>query len=228
MSKLDGIPKIYYINLEEATDRNESMLAMFEKYNITNFERYEAKRYSHSGHKRLSPSQFGCMMSHIDVCKLIVDGKDDYAIVMEDDIDISTVDIWDFTWKDLISKVPQFDVFQLHRQQIFDFDGATLRTWGKWDHSTAAYVITKRYAQGILRLYQRNKESLSGFRPLSGRTGPVADFSIYVHGNTYSTCIFNVKKFPSQIAQPGEIIQNTLKTIDEMFEKPLKLSDIIK
>jgi hypothetical protein len=227
-NNLRKLPKIYYINLPEATDRNQSMLDMFAKYEITNFERYEAKRYSKSGHRNLSPAQFGCMMSHIDVCKLIFEGEDEYAIILEDDIDLSTADIWQFTWKELMKKVPEFDILQLHRQQLFEFDEAKLRPWGKWDHSTAAYVITKSYARGILKLYQRNKESLAGFKPLSGRTGPVADYSMYYHGNTYSTCIFNVKKFPSQIAAPGDLIQNALKTIDQMFEKPLSLDDIIK
>jgi len=228
MSKLDGIPKIYYINLEEATDRNRYMIDMFAKYGITNFERYGAKRYMKSGHRRLSASQFGCMMSHIEICKLILQGEDEYAIVMEDDIDISTVDLWQFTWKELMKNVPEFDIFQLHRQQVEDFDNARLKKWGPWDHSTAAYVITKDYARGIVKMYQRSEGALAAFKPLSGRTGPVADFSMYYHGTTYSTCIFNVKKFPSQIATPGDTIQKVLKAIDKMFQKPLSLNDIIK
>lgn len=229
MNKLEGLPKIYYINLVEATERNQHMLNMFDKYNITNFERYEATRHAKSGHKRLSAAEFGCMISHIEVCKLIAAGDDEYAIVFEDDIDLSGIDKWQFTWNDFISKMPRFDILQIHRHQVKGFDRFKLKKWEVFDHSTAGYVITKSYARGIVSLYERNKSSLSGFKSLSKAVGPVADFSMFYHGNAYSSCILNVVDLPSQIVvHKGPVIEEAYKLIYEMFENDFSIDDIIK
>ena len=228
MSKLDGIPKIYYINLDTATDRNQYMLDMFAKFGITNFERYEARRYPKSGHKRLNPSQFGCMMSHIAVCKLIAEGNDEYAIIAEDDIDFSAIDQWQFTWKEFMDEMPKFDTLQLVREQLFNFDGPRLKKWDSYDRSSAAYVITKRYAKSIVSFYNRNKQSLSGFPTSSKRYQPVADESIYCNGNAYSVSILKITILASQIAE-SEFDAKAIaqvKRANSILDKPLYLNDI--
>lgn len=229
MSKIDGLPKIYYINLDTATDRNQYMLDMFAKCGITNFERYEARRHGKSGHKKLSISQFGCMMSHIAVCKLIADGKDEYAIVAEDDIDFSAIDQWEFTWQEFINAMPKFDILQLVREQLFNFDGPRLKKWDSHDRSSAAYVITKRYATAVVSLYNRNKQSLSGFKTSDKIYAPVTDEVMYCNGLSYSVSILKISILASQIAE-SEFDAKAIaqvKRANSILDKPLHLNDII-
>lgn len=229
VNKLEGMPKIYYINLDTATDRNQYMLDMFAKSGITNFERYEARRYPKSGHRKLNSSQFGCMMSHIAVCKLIADGNDEYAIIAEDDIDFSAIDQWEFTWKEFIERVPKFDTLQLVREQLLNFDGPKLKEWDSNDRSCAAYVITKRYARSIVSFYNRNKQSLSGFPTSNPIYPPVADESIYCNGTSYSVSILRITILASQIAatefDTKAVAQ--VKRANSILDKPLSLDDVL-
>ena len=231
MNKLEGLPKIYYINLVEATDRNQYMLDMFDKYNITNFERYEATRPKKSNHILLTSPEFGCLQSHIEVIKLIASGSDEYAIVMEDDSDISVVEQWEFTWKDIFNNLPKFDIIQLFRHQLGEKTGLALKKWDRKDKSTTTYMITKSYAKEIMTRYNKGEESFSYFKSLSRRVGPVADFSLFVHGNSYSMCIFNIKDMPSQINPTTDFWEpwvKNIKYINDLFSKKIDISDIIK
>ena len=46
--KLKGLPKIYYLNLDSRKDRSDWMESQFDKYGISNFERYSASTYKAS------------------------------------------------------------------------------------------------------------------------------------------------------------------------------------
>ena len=45
-NKLKGLPPIYYVNLDYRNDRREYMEKQFEKWNITNYTRVSASRFS--------------------------------------------------------------------------------------------------------------------------------------------------------------------------------------
>ena len=47
-NKLKGLPKIYYLNLDSRPDRVEWMESQFDKYKISNYERYSASTYKAS------------------------------------------------------------------------------------------------------------------------------------------------------------------------------------
>lgn len=227
INKLEGFPKAYYINLEGSVERNQHMLEMFEKYEITNFQRYEAKRCKESKHKQLTPGQYGCLISHLEVCRLIANSTDEYAIVFEDDVDISTIDKWNFTWNDFMSKTPDFDVLLLHRYQPFEFTDVKLKKWEKYDHSTTAYIITKRYAKALISLLDRNKGSVSVFPSFGKGTGPVADSAIYSSKETYSSCIFNAKMFTSSIDPSDQpTLTEFYRKLNKRFESEVTLGDI--
>ena len=45
MNKLEGLPKIYYINLDDRPDRREYMEDQFRWWGITDYERVNASRF---------------------------------------------------------------------------------------------------------------------------------------------------------------------------------------
>jgi len=228
MSKLDNLPKIYYINLDTATERNEHMLGMFEEYGITNFERYEAKRIPQSPRSDLTSSQYGCFISHLEVIRRIAKGSDEFAIVMEDDTDISSVDQWDFTWNQFLERMPKFNLLQLVRCQIDPQTDVKFKVLDRNDHSAGAYLITRDFAIQITKLYNRDTKTLSAFKKARRTMGPVADDALFRYAHTYSVCIFSMKWLGTQISIDGEIEKCCTDYVQSLFQKTITLDDIIE
>lgn len=94
---MNNIDKIYIINLKHRTDRWEKCLEQLNKYNITNFERFDAicpdinnidkSQYQHFNNKtkKYLTGAIGCKLSHYNV---IIDAKkQNYTqiLILEDD-----------------------------------------------------------------------------------------------------------------------------------------------
>ena len=198
--KLKGLPHIYCINLDDKTDRWESMETQFKYWEIENYTRVSA----HDGRgdndlgeilkgrypDNMNSGEVGCVTSHLKALKEFLNSGEQCALIMEDDCDINTAIYWPFSWKDFFCKVPyDYDVVQLaiinpaqvnvkiHRRFVNDF-------------STACYLINRRYAQKLIDLHVRgDKYKLdNGVKPRA-----VADDLIYNSGNTFAMPLFIYK-----------------------------------
>jgi len=197
--KLKRLPHIYCINLDDKTDRWESMETQFKYWEIENYTRVSAydDREDDLGSilkgrypDNMSSGEVGCVTSHLKALKEFLDSDEKCALIMEDDCDINTASFWPFSWKDFFCKIPyDYDVVQLaiinpaqvnvkmHRRFVNDF-------------STACYLINRRYAQKLLDLHTRgDKYKLdNGVKPRA-----VADDLIYNSGNTFAIPLFLYK-----------------------------------
>ena len=95
---LNCIDTIFVINLEEDTQRMKHMQEQFEKYNITNWYRYNAVngkkidrsitdkyiKKSHSSVNRVSA--YGIAKTHTEIYKLMLEKGIDQALILEDDV----------------------------------------------------------------------------------------------------------------------------------------------
>ena len=204
ISKLEGMPQITYINMYKHAHKRQHMENMFERYGIDNAQHFNAIVPSRSAHPYLNPAETGCMLSHLSIISdFYKNSKDDMLIVMEDDVDISSIDNWDFSWKEFLAVMPDFEILQLIRNQE-EQQYARLKKWEWRDKSTAAYLITKEYAKKIHDTYLYSTKRLSYFPnlhddpefPWGHKVGPVADYALYKNLNSWSTCIFKqVLKF---------------------------------
>ena len=166
--KLKGFGPLYIINLDEQPERMEWMENQLKEWEIENYTRISAYDGRPSTGDDLSdiltgkypdnisPGEIGCVTSHLKALKHFVEETDEpYAIIMEDDCDISIAHFWTFTWRQFISRMPyDWDTLQLavicpgelhiqvHRRFINDF-------------STACYVITRHHAEKVLKLHVR-------------------------------------------------------------------------
>lgn len=210
IEKLDGIPKIVYINMASHQKRREHMESSFQKYEITNYQHFDAITPSRSLHPNLNKAEFGCMLSHLTIISdFYKNSPDDMLIVMEDDPDISSIDNWDFSWREFIEAMPDFEILQLLRNHPGE-QNAKLEKWKTAYRSTAAYVITKDYAKKINEMFSSSRD-LSIFPNIyldaefigGGEPGPVADHALYKNFNTWSTCIFK------QVLNVGTIWSST-------------------
>jgi hypothetical protein len=191
--KLKNIGPIYYLNLDDQPERKEYMEEQFKYWEIENYTRISAYdgrnddlsdiikgRYP----ENMTSGEIGCTTSHLKAIKYWYETSDSpYAIIMEDDVDLSTIKNWDFTWSDFYSRIPyDWDVVQLaiictgalhiklHKRFINDF-------------STACYMITRHHAEKLIRFHIKDgKYKLdNGIKPRA-----VADDLIYNSGNTYA------------------------------------------
>jgi len=91
--------KIFYINLAKDTDRNNNLLAQFNKFGITNFERFEAisfkeipePKYWRNFNKiddKYILNSLGCRDSHLEI--VIISKEKGYGkiMILEDDVEI--------------------------------------------------------------------------------------------------------------------------------------------
>lgn len=201
--KLRGIPRIYYINLDDQTDRKKSIEDQFSYWEIENYERISA----HDGRgsndlgeflkgtypKSMSSGEVGCTISHLKAIKHWLDTTDeseDVLIVMEDDCDISTTSHWGFSWRDFQSKLPyHFDVVQL---AIINPSELHVKLHLRFvnDFSTACYMIRRHHAEKLVKLHCRG-DKYKIDQDIKPRA--VADDLIYNSGLTFSIPLFLYK-----------------------------------
>lgn len=195
--KLQNLPPIYYINLDDQPERKEYMEEQFKYWEIENYTRisaYDGRDDDLSDFLKgrypdgMSSGEVGCTISHLKAIQHWYENTNSsYALFLEDDVNFDLVKFWNFTWKDFISKVPyDWDVIQLaiictgdlhiklHKRFINDF-------------STAAYTLTRHHAEKLLKFHFKDgKYKLDqGVRPRA-----VADDLIYNSGNTFSIPLF--------------------------------------
>ena len=198
--KLKNIGPIYYLNIDGQPERKEYMENQFKYWGVENYTRISAYdgrdddlsdiikgRYPED----MTSGEIGCTTSHLKAIKHWLDTSDSpYAIIMEDDCDISTVFHWGFTWKDFYAKIPyDWDVVQL---AIICTGALHVRIHKRFvnDFSTACYMITRHHAEKLMKYHVRGEKYKidNGVKPRA-----VADDLIYNSGNTYSVPIFLYK-----------------------------------
>jgi hypothetical protein len=198
--KLKNFGPIYYLNLDGQPERKQYMEDQFKYWEIEDYTRISAYdgrnddlsdiikgRYP----EMMTSGEIGCVTSHLKAIKHWYDTSDSpYAIIMEDDCDISIAKYWNFTWQNFISRVPYaWDVIQLAIICTGDIV-VPIHTRFVNDFSTACYAITRHHAEKLIKFHIReDKYKLdSGVKPR-----PVADDLIYNSGVTYATPIFLYK-----------------------------------
>ena len=121
--KLKDMGPIYYLNLDGQPERREYMETQFKYWEIENYTRISAYdgREDDLGDiikgkypDGMSSGEIGCVTSHLKAIKHWYETSDSpYAIIMEDDCSLETVQHWNFTWKDFVSQLPyDWDVVQ--------------------------------------------------------------------------------------------------------------------
>ena len=198
--KLEGLPPIYYINIDGQPERDAYMKQHLDYWEVEDYTRISAYdgrdddlsdiiagKYPDT----MSSGEIGCVTSHLKAMKHWLETSDSkYAIMMEDDCSLDLVQFWNFNWRDFYSHIPfDWDVVQiaiictgdihikLHKRFVNDF-------------STACYLITRHHAEKLLRFHTRKgKYKLdNGVKPRA-----VADDLIYNSGNTFAIPLFLYK-----------------------------------
>ena len=166
-SILEYFPSVYYVTLEESTDRQRVLEQEFSKYGIQP-KAIKSKRFAEENDNiqgkyvyQLNDGTKGCCVSHLKAIKEWYNTTDeDYAFFCEDDISLETVQYWDFTWEQFIEALPEdaecVQLFTIRdNYDTFELRG---RYWDDWGAS--AYIITRDYAKKIIDAYVKNDHYL--------------------------------------------------------------------
>jgi len=130
--RLSGVG-IYYVNLNKATDRRKDIDTFIQQYNIPNIQRIEGvygkdvndNTYTFSDGRQIqvkneypaaiyNDGQLGCFLSHVVALKTAYDNGDEYALILEDDVEMNMVKLWDEGIKEVIHNAPDnWNIIQL-------------------------------------------------------------------------------------------------------------------
>ena len=159
-NKLENFPSVYYVSLEESTDRQKNLEEQFGEYGIIP-KAIISKRFAESNDiitgkysHTLNDGTKGCVVSHIKAIKEWYENtNEDYAFFCEDDLSLETVEHWDFTWDEFIESLPEdADCVQLLTiRSNFDSFEIRERYWDDWGAS--AYIITRDCAERMINKY---------------------------------------------------------------------------
>ena len=159
-NKLENFPSVYYISLEESTDRQKNLEKQFAEYGITPTA-IISKRYSESDDEitgkfldQMNGGTIGCAVSHIKaIRKWYEETDEEYAFFCEDDLSLETIQYWDFTWEEFIETIPEGSLYVqllLIRDNYETFE-IRKKLWDDW--AATAYILTREYAKLLVDSY---------------------------------------------------------------------------
>ena len=195
--KLQGIPHIYWLNLDADVERREYMESQFRYWEIKNHTRivgYDGREDDVSPHLKgpiphnVTQNELGCCMTHLKAIKEFYNNSDDeYCIIAEDDVNLDIARYWNFTWQEFFAQVPyDWDCIQMTTITTGDIH---VRLHLKFinDFSAAFYLISRHHAAKVLKNHMRgDKWKLdNGVRPRA-----VSEDTVLETGKTYTIPLF--------------------------------------
>ena len=162
VEKINGVDKIYYINLNRSINRNNNMVEILSKLSIP-YERIEAidgnnlPDIKNKNNKKLRNSEIGCLLSHIKAINEFYLSDKNICLILEDDISFVTLNFVNTDIKSIIENAPQFDILMISKTYLEPISSMYIKhkdvIWG-----SMGYIITKKGAEEILKLVTINKE----------------------------------------------------------------------
>jgi GR25 family glycosyltransferase involved in LPS biosynthesis len=211
-----NFPNMVYINIDKATERKKFMENQMKTYSAT-ITRYRGitdnfDEYSHDWNlllkkedpfiadyasKYLCFQEIACLLSHLEVIRLYGNAG---LVVFEDDIDLSTSTLWNFSLTDFISQLPeQIKVLQMIKfnnyNPAFIKEHVFNNSWG-----TGAYYVSSDLSKKIVDEYFVNGKWNISELPSKWHRKPI-DAVLFSFGNAYTCTLFSWKYYVSNICE---------------------------
>ena len=171
-SKLLNFPSVHCISLADSKDRQDFMNQQFagirtpeiiEAFDgrITDYKNNEI--VSGPFFNDLDSGQIATTISHLKAIRHWYDTTTEpYGFFCEDDITLETVSNWNFTWNDVMKKLPKkWKIVQLSLIKDDPIEDSEMklhnRDWNNW--AAGAYILTRSYAKELLEASTRKEGS---------------------------------------------------------------------
>lgn len=158
--------KIYLINLDRREDRLQSMRMRLDSLGLdfTRVAAFDGLQYAQTRDDwpfALTPGEVGCFYSHKNCMRLIADGDDEYGVILEDDVELSTnmpgyitSSLWIPAEADIVKLETTHDSVKLSHLKSLDFGNASIGRLMSSHIGAAGYIISKRAACAILTMLE--------------------------------------------------------------------------
>ena len=166
-NKLEGIPSIYYLNLDSELDRRKYMENQFEKWNLNNVTRFSGSQYlaenyddwknilhfSHTITEKKHQLAASITLSTLEMIRYWLETTDEKCLILfEDDYDLNLIQYWHFDWKYLMNNIPyDWDCIQLGYESP-----QFIKFFLHPKDNTSAYgpiLINRHFAQKLINLH---------------------------------------------------------------------------
>jgi GR25 family glycosyltransferase involved in LPS biosynthesis len=177
---------VYVINVKSREDRLNHIKLEFNKHGVKDYTVIEAVDGSNEDLSLLvdnidsiplSKNEIACSISHLKAIKHWLDtSTSEYAIIVEDDLTLETVDKWQWNWKEFLSKIDTYyDVLQLAITNVYKVN-TSLHYREIRDSASVCYLIKRAWAEKLInKHFVDNKFVFNG----RNRVRLVADGLIY-------------------------------------------------
>ena len=180
-NKLNGVDKIYVINLKRRPDRLQEFKNEIKKHtildynnDITYFEAIDGKflkltdkflKLFRNNDFNYHPGVLGCFLSHYKIYEEIVNSKNiNRVLIFEDDVKFKTKSFVK-DWNNLYKKLPNDcgilvlqNSIKYHLMKFKDNDPIFSKNWVMRGHTTCSYVITKKMVYELLNYINNLKK----------------------------------------------------------------------
>jgi GR25 family glycosyltransferase involved in LPS biosynthesis len=192
--KMANFGPVYVINLDRRTDRRSILTQEFADAQVSNYEFVSAIDAGAASFQNLtsnkgdiSDAEWACTLSHLNTLRYWLNNNtSDYAIIVEDDFCLDTVQYWNSTWDEFLNSAPtDWEMIQLIVYNGIDPLSVELHERRFYDQATTAYIIKRDHAQSLV-----NKFFIDDSYNIPPNS--VADFFLYHVGKVYSASLFVV------------------------------------
>jgi hypothetical protein len=190
IEKLTDFAPVYCISFEDDVKRREVLQEQFDQHGVTcsyivsTKEDDKANKVTGKYIDSLSPRSVNVVVSHLKAIRHWVnESNSPYAIFVEDDVSLKTVDYWNFSWTEFMKTLPEdWDCVQLGciNAQISDLR-LRKREGDIW--SAMAYMLRRDYAKHLISLYCPNGSF--NLEIPDSNIQPHIENLLYHTGNTY-------------------------------------------
>lgn len=212
-ANLEGIPPLYYINLDRRRDRRDHMEKMLSDAGITNATRITATDGQRAANciteapPGLSWSEIACLVSHLRAIREWLETSDSLtAIICEDDLSFETVPRWGCGWPTIAAalesaKMSDASDWELVQMAIIYTPGRpttiNLHERRPEDWSACAYLIRRPYAERLVSTYWNAASRRWSFPPSTVRQ--TSENVILLAGKCLSIPLFTYTRADSDI-----------------------------
>jgi hypothetical protein len=222
MSKLVGIPVPNVINLKECEDRRIYMQNELAKHSITpifhQYDRYEDSDVRAFCDEMIEPYWIdkGTTTSHLLTIKKWLETTDEeIGLFMEDDVDFTTVQHWNFTFEEFVERMgTKWGALQLglvHESHPV----MVPRKREQQDHGLQCYVLRRKYATKLVKFYFNQGDDTIHYRMPVGAMLSLENAVLWGFGRIFTFPLFNhnVTQFNSaNIFQKGSQVDASVRS----------------
>ena len=215
---LKGVP-LYYINMDKSKERRYQVEKQLKALELKGTRIRGIVGKTLPKHSSLSPSEVGCLMSHIKAIKTAYENGDTYAIIFEDDINLLLTSYWPVNLSQITNGAKGWNIINLYPVYRFDTTEDYLRfphknpCWG-----CVAYIINREGMKNIMEETQGE----NSIKIPKDRTKAVADYFIYEKAGKsyeyYKHHLFMCNTLVSTITEGDYILEEVLNNTLRAFE----------